>query len=140
MLKKTVKYEDYNGNTREKVCYFNITKTELTEMEARTPGGFGNKLERISNGADGAEIMETFKEIILTAYGEKSEDGELFIKKRNGVRLADDFEQSAAFDTLYTELLLDPDKAAAFINNIMPQDLVEEVNKAKTSNLSAENK
>ena len=139
MLKKTVKYEDYNGNTREEVLRFNLTKTELTEMEAKTPGGFGKKLERISNGADGAEIMETFKEIILAAYGKMSEDGTLFIKKENGVRLADNFEQSAAFDALFMELLLDPDKAATFVNKIMPKDLIEEVNKAKTSDLPTGN-
>ena len=75
MLKKTVKYEDFDGNTREETLYFFISKTELTEMELKTPGGFAKKLERISTSANGAEIMDVFKEIILTAYGEKSEDG-----------------------------------------------------------------
>lgn len=143
MLKKTVKYQDFDGNTREETLYFFITKTELTEMELKTPGGFSKKLERISNASDGAEIMKTFKEIILTAYGEKSEDGRAFIKKRNGVRLAEEFEQSLAFDALFTELILDPDKAAAFVNGVMPQDLIAEAKKqegqAKTSNLPSGN-
>ncbi len=142
MLKKTVKYEDFDGNTREETLYFFISKTELTEMELKTPGGFGKKLERISNGADGAEIMQTFKDIILTAYGEKSDDGRSFIKKRNGVRLADEFEQTMAFDALFTELILDPDKAAAFVKNIVPKDLIAEANKqntAKTSSLPSGN-
>ena len=143
MLKKTVVYEDFDGNVRTEDLYFFISKTELTEMELSTPGGFANKLQRISTDADGAEIMKTFKEIILMAYGEKSADGRAFIKKRNGVRLADEFEQTQAFDTLYTELLLDPEKASAFINGIMPRDLIEEANKlnaqAKTSELPSGN-
>ena len=142
MLKKTVKYEDFDGNTREETLYFFITKTELTEMELKTPGGFAKKLERISTSANGAEIMDVFKEIILTAYGEKSEDGRSFIKKRNGVRLADEFEQTMAFDALFTELITNPDKASAFVNGIMPKDLMAEVNKqnaAKTSSLPSGN-
>ena len=139
MLKKTVKYEDFDGNTREETLYFFISKTELTEMELKTPGGFAKKLESISKSTNGGEIMDVFKEIILTAYGEKSEDGRSFIKKKNGVRLAEEFEQSAAFDALFTELITNPDKASAFVNGIMPQDLMNEANKmngqAKTSGL-----
>ena len=129
MLKKTVKYEDYDGNTREETLYFFISKTELTEMELKTPGGFAKKLERLSTSANGGEIVDVFKEIILTAYGEKSEDGRAFIKKRNGVRLEEEFEQTPAFDALFTELLMNPDKASAFINGIMPKDLMNEVTK-----------
>lgn len=143
MLKKTVTYEDFDGNIRTEDLYFFISKTELTEMELSTPGGFARKLERISTEADGGEIMKVFKDIILMAYGEKSEDGRAFIKKKNGVRLAEEFEQTQAFDTLYTELLLDPDKASAFINGIMPKGLIEEANKlnaqAKTSELPSGN-
>lgn len=143
MLKKTVKYEDFDGNTREETLYFFISKTELTEMELKTPGGFAKKLESISKSTNGGEIMEVFKDIILTAYGEKSEDGRAFIKKKNGVRLADEFEQSAAFDALFTELITNPDKASAFINGIMPQDLMNEANRlngqAKTSGLPSGN-
>ena len=143
MLKKTITYEDYDGNTRTEDLYFFISKSELTEMELTTPGGFTNKLEKISNAQDGGEIMKIFKSIILKAYGEKSDDGRAFIKKRNGVSLAEEFEQTPAFDALFTELLLDPDKVAAFINGIMPKDLIEEANKAnlqaKMSGLSSGN-
>lgn len=132
MLKKTVTYEDFDGNTRTEDLYFFISKSELTEMEITTPGGFTAKLESVTKANDGGEIMKIFKDIILKAYGEKSPDGRGFIKERNGVKLADEFKQTAAYDTLFTELLMDPDKAAAFINGIMPKDLMEA---AKTTNL-----
>ena len=143
MLKKTITYEDYDGNVRTEDLYFFISKSELTEMELTTPGGFTNKLEKITNAQDGGEIMKIFKEIILKAYGEKSDDGRAFIKKRNGVSLAETVEQTPAYDALFTELLLDPDKAAAFINGIMPKDLINEANKqnlqAKMSGLPSGN-
>ena len=125
MLKKTITYEDYDGNTRTEDLYFYISKAELTEMELSTPGGFTKKLESITQAQNGAEIMKVFKEIILKAYGEKTPDGRGFIKKRNGVMLAEEFEQTEAYNQLFTELIMDPDKAAAFINGIMPRDLVE---------------
>jgi len=143
MLKKTVTYEDFDGNVRTEDLYFFISKSELAEMEITTPGGFTKKLESITKAQDGAEIMKIFKEIILKAYGEKAPDGRGFIKKRNGVSLAEEFEQTAAYDTLFTELLMDPDKAAAFINGIMPKDLMNEANKqnfrANTSGLPSGN-
>lgn len=129
MLKKTITYEDYDGNTRTEDLYFFISKSELTEMELSTPGGLANKFESITKAQNGGEIVKIFKEIILKAYGEKAPDGRGFIKKRNGVSLAEEFEQTAAYDALFTELLMDPDKAAAFINGIMPKDLMNEANK-----------
>ena len=144
MLKKTVTYEDFDGNVRTEDLYFFISKSELTEMELSTPGGLTKKLESITKSQNGSEIMKVFKDIILKAYGEKADDGRGFIKKRNGVLLAEEFEQTAAYDALFTELLLDPDKAAAFINGIMPKDLIEAANKqnlqAKTPGLPSGNK
>lgn len=130
MLKKTITYEDFDGKTRTEDCYFNLSKAELMEMELSTPGGLAKKLESVTKSQDGAEITRIFKEIILISYGEKSDDGRTFIKKRNGVRLAEEFEQSEAYNQLFTELLLDPDKAAAFVNGIMPKDLIENAKKA----------
>ena len=128
MLKKTITYEDYDGNTRTEDLYFFISKAELMEMELSTPGGLAKKLESITKAQNGAEIIKVFKDIILSAYGEKGEDGRSFIKKRNGVKLAEEFEQSPAYDALFTELVMDPDKASVFINGIMPKDLINDVN------------
>ena len=143
MLKKTITYEDYDGNTRTEDLYFFISKSELMDMELSTPGGFANKLERISKAQDGAEIMKIFKDLILKSYGEKSDDGRSFIKKKNGINLSEAFEQTEAFNQLYTELLMNPDKASAFINGIMPKDIMNEINKidaqAKTSGLPSGN-
>lgn len=33
MLKKTIKYVDYNDEEREEDFYFNLTKAELTQMQ-----------------------------------------------------------------------------------------------------------
>ena len=39
MLKKTIPYVDYNDNKREEDFYFNLTETELSEMQLEVTGG-----------------------------------------------------------------------------------------------------
>ena len=141
MLKKTITYEDYDGNTRTEDFYFNLSKAELIEIEASTPGGVSAKLEKISKDNNGSEIIKTFKDIILKSYGVKSEDGKRFIKSEE---ISKAFEETEAYSELFYELALDADKAAAFVNGIMPRKLIEEANndpelKAKIEGLKSGN-
>lgn len=57
------------------------------------------------------------------SYGEKSDDGKYFLKKKNGVRLAEMFEQTEAYSTLFMKLATDDKAAARFINGIIPADM-----------------
>lgn len=119
MLKKTIKFEDYNGMMREEDHYFNLTKAELMEMEMGEVGGLSEKINRISQKLDVPEIMEIFKELILKSYGEKTPDGRGFMKK-NG-ELAEAFAETEAYSELFMELVSDADKASEFINGILPK-------------------
>ncbi len=124
MLQKTIKYKDYNGNERSKTFYFNLNKAELAEMQLTTKGGLDEMIQRIIDTQDVPKIIETFKDIILKSYGEKSADGEMFIKKdENGHKLADRFAQTEAYSELFMELSTDATAAAAFINGIIPNDI-----------------
>ena len=68
---------------------------------------------------------------MLKAYGEKSADGKRFIKiDDNGRPLAIAFEQTPAYSEIFMELATDADAGAAFINGILPADLIKEANKA----------
>lgn len=124
MLQKTIKYKDYNGNERSKTFYFNLNKAELAEMQLTTKGGLDEMIQRIIDTQDVPKIIETFKDIILKSYGEKSADGEMFVKKdENGHKLADRFAQTEAYSELFMELSTDATAAAAFINGITPNDI-----------------
>lgn len=117
MLKKTITYTDYNGVTRTEDFYFNLTKTEAIEMELSEKGGITAKLTGIVNSDNNKEIVNTFKEIILKAYGEKSEDGKRFIKTSE---LREAFSQTEAFVELFMEIAENTDAAVTFINGILP--------------------
>ena len=118
MWKENIKYVDYNGVEREEDLYFNLSQSEIMEMELTTEGGLRNKLDRISKKVDAPEIMKFFKMILLKSYCEKSDDGRRLIKSE---RLSEEFSQTPAYDKLYMELLMDDNKAANFINNVLPK-------------------
>lgn len=124
MLKKTITYEDFNGVERKEDFYFNLSKAEIMEMQFGTVGGLDVMLQKIVDAKDVKSIMNTFKMLILKAYGIKSDDGRRFIKSEE---IAKEFEQTEAYSILYMELATDDNAAAEFVNGIMPKDVVAEV-------------
>lgn len=118
MLKKSITFTDYNGNTITEDYYFNLNKVEVMEMELVHPEGLKGWIERIVRIDDRQELIRMFHDIILQAYGEKDESGRRFIKSEE-MRKA--FEQSEAFSELYMELITDENAAAEFMNGIIPK-------------------
>ncbi len=120
MLKKLIKYTDYNGVERQENFYSNLNKAELMEMETEVTGGMRQLLELIMEKQDIPKIMAAFKTIILKAYGEKSPDGRIFEKSEE---LSRAFTHTEAYNELYMELLSDANAASRFINALMPADM-----------------
>lgn len=120
MLKKTIKYTDYNGVERTEDFYFNLSKAEVTEMEMSTTGGLAEMINRVVAAQDTPSIIKIFKDLILKAYGEKSADGRRFIKTPE---IAEAFSQTEAYSILFMELATDADAASKFVNGITPVDL-----------------
>lgn len=129
MIKKTMTYTDYNGVERTEDLYFNLTKAEVMEMEMSTKGGLAEMIQRIIAAQDQPAIIKIFKDLIMRAYGVKSPDGKRFIKNQE---VLDEFVQTEAFSDLFMELATDADKAAEFINGVVPADMAKQ--------LEAENK
>lgn len=124
MLKKNIKYVDYDGNDRAEDFYFNLNKAEVIELQLGTVGGLTKTLEKIVQEKDTSRIIEYFKTIILNAYGEKSADGRRFIKSQE---LRDAFEQTEAYSELFIELASDAKMAAEFINGVLPKEAADAI-------------
>ena len=117
MIKKTITYTDYNDNERTEDFYFNLNQAEVMELELSTSGGLANMLTNIVNAQDAPAIIKIFKELVLKAYGKKSPDGRRFEKSE---ALSNEFSQTEAYSKLFMELATDADKAAEFVNGIVP--------------------
>ena len=122
MFKRDVSYTDYNGVKQTETFYFHISEAELIEMEVAYEGGFGETLQKIIQSQDRKAVIAEFKKLILLSIGQKSEDGKRFVKTE---KYRDEFEQSAAYSSLFMDLALKEDSAAQFINELMPTGIVE---------------
>lgn len=120
MLKKTMTYTDYDGNSRTETFYFNLTRAEVARMELSTSGGMSEMIDRIIEAQDRPSLITVFEELIQKSYGVKTPDGRGFTKKKEDL---DNFMSTEAYSDLYMELVTDAKKAAEFFNGIMPKDV-----------------
>lgn len=132
MIKKTVKYTDFNGVEQAEDLYFNLTKTELTKLEMSKEGGLSAYIESIvPNSKDSeeaynikiahvSELFELLEMIILASYGKKSEDGKSFLKSKE---LTENFKNSLAYDELFYSICSDSNEAVSFIQGVFPADV-----------------
>ena len=127
MLKKTIKYTNYNGEEQIEDFYFNLSKAELTEMELSTTGGYGEMLQGIVAAEEHTKLVPIIKDIIFKSYGEKSDDGKRFMKSPE---LSTAFSQTEAYSELFMEIATDADASAAFVNGIIPTDVQQNVEEA----------
>lgn len=126
MLKRTIKYEDYNGEQREENFFFSLNKAELLRMNMSKRGGMATYLQNLADEKDPEKLTKIFEEMILTAYGVKSDDGTRFVKSPEVVA---DFKNSAAYSELFYELATDTDKFIDFVIGIVPADMADEIRK-----------
>ncbi len=124
MLKKSITYEDFNGNIVTEDHFFHLSKADLIELEMSTEGGMEARLKKIVETEDNRQIFAEFKKILLLSYGSRSDDGKRFIKTET---IRDEFVSSEAFSTLLMELLQDENAAAAFMNGVIPHGLSTDV-------------
>ena len=125
MLKKTIKYQDFDGNDVTEDFYFNLNKAEIAEMELSMEGGWSEYLTRIVESKDGGEVMGAFKYLITTSVGRRSEDGRRFVKNQD---IIDDFLQSNAYEAMFMEMITNTNAAVEFVTGVVPKDLAEGMN------------
>lgn len=136
MLKKTVTYTDFDGNSRTEDLYFNMTRNELLSFSFGMPDiGIDantdpNKIDVKEAGKKLVEkmgssgIVDFIKDLVFKAYGVKSEDGRRFIKSE---ALSTEFTQTLAYDEFIMELFEDDKKASEFINAVIPAEMKKQM-------------
>ena len=138
MIKKTITYDGYDGKTYSEDFYFNMSQSELTEMELvhyqepeftvvnqdgppTVHTGMAAYLQRTTSSGDGRKIVDLFKNIVKDSYGIRTQDGKSFIKTEAAYQ---NFAGTLAYDKFFVELVTQPDIAADFIKGLLPANLV----------------
>lgn len=120
MIKKTITYTDFDGETRTETHWFNLTKAEILEMELLTVGGMEQLIQKIIEAKDVPSLVKLFKNLIHKSYGVKSADGKRFIKSHEALQ---EFIETNAYSELFMELATDSEAASEFIKGIIPEDI-----------------
>ena len=116
MIKKVIKYTDFNGQNRSEVAYFNLNKLEVLKLTAKLGMDIDKYAKQLAESEDLAKMLQFIEDIILMAYGEKSQDGRSFVKSKD--RTAE-FESSNAFAELFDQLVTNPQQTAQFASGIV---------------------
>lgn len=124
MLKKTIKYKNYDEEDVVGDFWFHLTKAELLELKLIKGEGFDVYLAKLAETQDMAEILPLFKEIISLTVGERDEENKRFVKSKE---FTDNFMYSEAYSELFLEFMTDTQAFITFINGVMPKDLAEMV-------------
>lgn len=125
MLKKTIAFEDFDGQPLVEDFYFNLSKAEIAEMELVQKDGLVKYLEKIIKEDNRDKLMELFKSLITKSVGRRSEDGRRFDKSPE---ITADFVGTNAYSELFVELASNAEMAAEFVKGIVPASLQQEIN------------
>lgn len=134
MIKKTITYPDYNGQTRTEDFFFHFSEAELMEMQLSVHGGFSERVKKITDAKDQPALIKLIKEFVLDAHGIKSEDGKRFMKNEE-IRTA--FVENPAYSIIFMELARDDKAAAEFVNGVVPEHMKKDVSAATAAVISA---
>lgn len=124
MIKQDITYTNFEGEQETETLYFHLNKVELMEMQVSEKRGLAQYITDIQKAENNKEIFRLFKEIVLRAYGERSEDGKKFIKNE---RLREEFEGSLSYEELMVKLVTEADFAVKFVNGIMPAGMADQI-------------
>ena len=142
MLKKSIKFVDYNGVERTENLYFHISKTSLLTAKDNVYGEIMNIAQGLQDRAKLLEGMEVeaineenpfdpnnqvlAESIIMVArlldrlidlsYGKRSEDGQKFVKNE---QVLADFKSSVAYEAFIEHMLSNQDEMIEFINKLV---------------------
>lgn len=123
MFSKTVEFEDFNGVRTSKVFYFHLSKADLLVM-ANESDSMQARVQRMIEAKDGGAILRELREIIKSAVGVRSEDGQRFIKSEDA---QSELLDSPAYDELLMELATDAQKSVDFVRQLLPEKMQKEL-------------
>lgn len=140
MFKKTMTFDDLDGNEVTQTFYFNYTKKEIAELlvfgellefpSGRKPKPLEEQLKDLGTPMEVSGLTQvennqmaydTFQDLLLNAYGEKAEDNVRFIKNQ---QTREYFRNHLAFVELIFEMVEDTKLMNEFIEGCLPPKAV----------------
>lgn len=125
MLKKTITYEDLDGNKVTEEFHFKLNTPEITEFAT----AYGNDTEGIEayfkwvvDTKDSGALIALLKDLVSRSIGKRAEDGKRFMKNEE-IRLG--FMESDAWPTFFMQLAENPAEMVEFFSGVVPSNMSE---------------
>lgn len=122
MLKKTIKYTNFNNEPKEMEVYFHLGKADIARLAADPEVLQAMNQAAVQN--DQKKMLATIEHLVRMAYGLRSDDGERFVKSE---AIADNFIQSAAYEEFLMEILSTTDGFTKFMKAVFPENMKAQV-------------
>lgn len=141
MLKKTIKFKDFNDIERTKDLYFHVSRTAVLTSsneayeeiisigkQLQERGELLKQFEDVSISEDPFDeknqllsesirmVARLLDRLVDLSYGERSEDGLKFVKNEE---VLSNFKNSAAYDAFVEEMLMNQEEMIKFMNNLL---------------------
>lgn len=128
MITKAFTYESFSGEKVTKEFTFHMSRPDMAKFRLRKDGSdFVDTMAQIMETENARAVLDTFEDILRSAVGHKSEDGERFIKNDDA---RSELFDTPAYDAVFTMMMDEPKFAAEFITAMLPKDMQAEVKKS----------
>ena len=120
MFSKEFKFTDYNGNEKKATYWFSLEKDEMLKRELGNYGGLEHTMKRLMKEERPDKVLDMLEDIVLSAVGEISPDGESFYKTPE---IREKFRQTKVCHDLLFELMSDENALKNFIMGAIPAEI-----------------
>lgn len=139
MIKKTITYEDFDGDKRTKDFYFHMNQVEFAKLNSEVPGGLEKTIQDIIANQDQGAMLRLVDLLVSRSYGERDDEDGGFTKiGKNGRPLYEKFVNTSAYDNLIIELIQGEKNIVTFLSGIMPKEVQARMNEEFKKQKAAE--
>lgn len=122
MIKKTLTWKDFNGESHTEDYYFHLYKPDMIDLEVSREGGLSVLLPKMIASKNMGEVVEIFKKLVRMSLGIRSADGRKFTKRSPEARdYVNDFMDSPAYSALFDDLTQNDTAGAEFLLGMLPE-------------------
>lgn len=137
MIKKTINFDDLNGNPATTDAYFNLTKFDIAKLDVEyedvkfidengeTLTGTQAVIKDIIANPSGKKILAFIENLIQKSYGKRVDDVEF----RKSPEILASFMATDAYSELILSFVNNTEELTKFINGIIPKKLLDEAAK-----------
>lgn len=133
MIEKQITYKNRFDPSEEitETYWFDVSPSEIASLKVTHKQDIPAYFRRIQNAGSTEELVKFYRELIELGVGLRVGNR---LDKSPEVRR--DFVETGAYDALFMELIMSPDQGVGWINQMFPQDLIEQYAEKKGDDYS----